>query len=57
MTTGQSDLTAFDGETPDNACARYEVCGNTVLGRGQMCGPCLDVVRAADRERQDGEER
>ena len=53
--SNQSDLTAFDGETPEGACARYEVCENVVPGRGQMCGLCLDEVRAADRERRGGE--
>jgi hypothetical protein len=54
MSGNQSDLTAFDGETPEGACVRYEVCGNVVPGRGQMCGPCLDELRAADREQQGG---
>lgn len=51
MSADQSDLTAFDVETaPEGACAR---CGQEVPGRGRMCGPCLDAVRAADRERQE----
>jgi hypothetical protein len=56
MSADQSNLTAFDpDEIPDDACARYENCQNTVPGNGQMCGPCLDELRAADREqRGDG---
>lgn len=55
MSADQSDLTAFDAETvPEDACSRYEICGNIVSGRGQMCADCLDAVRAADRERQGG---
>jgi hypothetical protein len=54
MSESQSDLTAFDGEAPEGACARYKVCGNVVPGRGQMCADCLDEVRATDRERQGG---
>jgi hypothetical protein len=27
MSGNQSDLTAFDGETPEGACVRYEICG------------------------------
>lgn len=42
-----------DSETPDGVCVRYEDCGNIVPGGGQMCGPCLDAVRAADREREE----
>jgi hypothetical protein len=53
----QSDLAAFDGETPEGACARYEICGNVVPAGGQMCADCLDAVRACDRERRDGENR
>lgn len=56
MSADQSSLTAFDVETvPEGACVRYEVCENVVLGRGQMCGPCLDEVRATDRERRGRE--
>jgi hypothetical protein len=51
MSTGQSDLTTFNGETPEGACVRYEVCGNIVPQNGRMCGECLDELRAADRER------
>ena len=52
----QSDLTAFDVDAaPEGACARYEICGNVVPGRGQMCGECLDEVRAADREHREGQ--
>ena len=56
MSSDQSDLTAYGGgeAAPEDACARYELCGNTVLARGQMCGPCLDEVRAADREQREG---
>lgn len=57
MSSNQSDLTAFDGETPEGACARYEICGNVVPANGRMCADCLDAVRAADRERRDGENR
>jgi hypothetical protein len=53
MTTDQSDLTAFNGETPEGACARYEICGNVVPANGRMCADCLDAVRARDRERGD----
>jgi hypothetical protein len=56
MSDNQSDLTAFDGETPEGACVRYEICGNIVPANGQMCADCLDAVRAADREQQ-GENR
>jgi hypothetical protein len=52
MSESQSDLTTYAEETPENACARYEICGNTVPGRGQMCGECLDTVRAGDREQR-----
>jgi hypothetical protein len=52
--SGQADLTTYAEETPENACARYEICGNTVPGRGRMCGECLDVVRANDREQREG---
>jgi hypothetical protein len=56
MSTNQSDLTAFDVDAaPEGACVRYEVCGRTVPGRGEICGPCLDALRSADRERQRGE--
>jgi hypothetical protein len=56
MSADQSNLTAFDAEAaPENACVRYEVCENIVPGNGQMCGDCLDELRAADREeRGDG---
>jgi hypothetical protein len=53
----QSDLTAFDGETPEGACARYEICGNVVPANGQMCTDCLDDVRAKDREQREDENR
>lgn len=53
MSSDQSDLTTFDGETPEGACVRYEICSNVVPANGQMCGPCLDAVRAADRERRE----
>ncbi|WP_435078421.1 hypothetical protein [Halococcus sp. AFM35] len=52
MSESQSDLLTYAEEIPENACARYEICGNTVLGRGQMCGECLDIVRAGDREQR-----
>ena len=55
MSESQSDLITYAEETPENACARYEICGNTVPGRGTMCGGCLDEVRAADRERREGQ--
>jgi hypothetical protein len=55
MSADQSDLTTFDGETPEGACARYEICDNVVPQNGQMCGDCLDELRAVDREqRGDG---
>lgn len=55
MSADQSNLTAFDADAvPEGACVRYEVCENVVPGRGQMCGPCLDDLRAADREQQGG---
>jgi hypothetical protein len=54
MSADQSDLSTFDGEAPEGACARYKVCGNVVPGRGQMCADCLDEVRAADREQREG---
>jgi hypothetical protein len=55
MSADQSNLTAFDAEAaPQNACVRYEICANTVPAGGQMCGDCLDELRAADRERGDG---
>jgi hypothetical protein len=57
MTTDQSDLAAFDGETPEGACARYEMCGNIVPANGQMCADCLDTVRARDREQREDENR
>lgn len=34
MSADQSDLTTFDGETPEGACVRYEVCGNVVPAGG-----------------------
>jgi hypothetical protein len=57
MSSDRSDLTTFDGETPEGACARYEICGNVVPANGQMCADCLDAVRAADREQRNGEKR
>jgi predicted nucleic acid-binding Zn ribbon protein len=58
MSADQSNLTAFDPEAvPANACVRYEICGNVVPAGGQMCADCLDELRAADRERRDGEKR
>ena len=55
MSSGQSCLRAYDIEAaPGEAYVRYEACGNAVSGRGQMCGQCLDTVRAADREDQRG---
>jgi hypothetical protein len=55
MSADQSNLTAFDAETVlEGACVRYEICENVVSGHGQMCGPCLDEVRAADREQRGG---
>ena len=57
MSTDQSDLTAFDGEAPEGACVRYEMCGNIVPAGGQMCGNCLDDVRAADREERNEREK
>ena len=58
MSADQSDLTAFDGgsapeDTPEGACVRYEICENIVPEHGRICGPCLDTLRAADRERQE----
>lgn len=53
MAESQSDLTTYVEETPENACARYQICGNAVPGRGGMCGECLDKVRAADREQRE----
>ena len=55
MSSDQSDLTVFDGETPEGACVRFEMCGNIVPAGGQMCGDCLDAVRARDRERRGSE--
>jgi hypothetical protein len=53
MSADQSNLTAFDAdEVPQDACVRYEICANTVPGNGQMCGDCLDELRAADREQR-----
>lgn len=58
MSADQSNLTAFDAEaTPKGACVRYEVCGNVVPHNGRMCADCLDAVRTADHEQQDGEVR
>jgi hypothetical protein len=58
MSADQSNLTAFDPEAvPANACVRFEVCQNTVPGNGQMCGDCLDELRAADREERNEQER
>lgn len=57
MSANQSDLTACDVEAaPKDACVRYEFCENTVSGRSQMCGSCLDTVRAADREQRGGQQ-
>lgn len=54
MSADQSNLSAFDAEAvPDDACVRYEICENPVPGRGQICGPCLDDLRAADRVRRE----
>ena len=52
MSESQSDLITYAEKTPENAYARYEICGNTVPRRGQMCGECLDTVRAGDREQR-----
>lgn len=57
MSSNQSDLITFDGETPEGACIRFEICGNVVPADGQICGDCLDDVRADDREQRDGERR
>ena len=55
MSADQSDLSAFDVEAaPEEACVRYEVCGRVVPERGQICGPCLDELRTADREQREG---
>ena len=54
--SGQSDFGAFEGETPEGVCVRYEICDNVVPANGQMCADCLDAVRARDREQQ-GENR
>ncbi|WP_161605803.1 hypothetical protein [Halococcus thailandensis] len=55
MSESQSDLTTFDVDAaPEGACARYKICGNVVPGRGQMCGECLDELRADDREQREG---
>ena len=52
MSADQSDLAAFDVDAaPEGACVRYEICGRVVPERGQICGPCLDALRAADRDR------
>lgn len=49
----QADLSTYDVErAPERACIRYQVCGNVVPGRGRICGPCLDEVRAADRKKR-----
>ena len=53
MSESQSDLTTYAEKTPEGACSRYEICGNVVSERGQMCADCLDEVRAADRERRE----
>ncbi|MGQ5518053.1 MULTISPECIES: hypothetical protein [Halococcus] len=55
MSSDQSDLAAFGGTeaSPENACVRYEVCGNVVPANGQICGSCLDTLRADDREHQE----
>ena len=55
MSADQSDLAAFGGSetAPDGACIHYERCGNVVPENGRICGPCLDELRAADRERRE----
>ncbi|WP_147464892.1 hypothetical protein [Halococcus sp. IIIV-5B] len=55
MSADQSDLAAYGGNeaTPDGACIRYEQCENIVPENGRICGPCLDELRAADRERRE----
>ena len=55
MSADQSDLAAFGGSEriPEGACVRYEQCGNVVRENGRICGPCLDELRTADRERRE----
>jgi hypothetical protein len=58
MSADQSDLTAFGGgsapeDTPEGACVRYGICESIVPEHRRICGPCLDTLRAADRERQE----
>lgn len=47
----QTALSSFDesASVPEDACVRYEHCGETVPDRGKMCGSCLDEARARDR--------
>jgi hypothetical protein len=53
MSANQSDLTTFGSEAvPEDACVRYEICGRTVPENGRICGPCLDELRANDREHE-----
>jgi hypothetical protein len=44
VANGRSDE---DSETADGACVH---CGIVVPENGRICGPCLDELRAADRE-------
>ena len=55
MSADQSDLAAFGGSeaAPEGACIRYEQCSNIVRENGRICGPCLDELRTADRERRE----
>lgn len=36
-------------EQPEDACIYFKQCRNTVAHNGQICGECLDRIRAADR--------
>lgn len=50
-TDDQTALESFDkAPIPDDACIRYDDCGETVPGRATMCSNCLDEARKRDRE-------
>lgn len=56
-TDAQADITTYTDVVPENACHRYEICGNVVPARGKTCAECLDELRAADRERRRENDR
>ena len=55
MSAKRLDPAAFGGSeaAADGTCIRYEQGENIVPENGRIYGPCLDELRAADRERRE----